>query len=180
MWILWLLGLFVWSLTAQATLLRPCWAGQFTYKLYLGRLSPLKRLTSTCTHNFASNFVIQRKGRMTVRNISCSVSAKECCRTRRGHLPNRRFRFISHVLICEVIVIRVLFYKSTNIYILEIYGTNPVITRLYHKITGQKWLSKPCIDKEQIPNAGLYLVSLSRELLGISTTSETDLSKFYG
>ena len=57
----------------------------------LGRLSPLKRLTSIVhilspeTDNCPS--WISGRERMTVENISWSISTKECCRPRRGLNP---------------------------------------------------------------------------------------------
>ena len=57
----------------------------------IGHAKSSKRLTSiTCAHSFAKNWQLslnQRKARMTLENISWSISTKECCRNRQGSNP---------------------------------------------------------------------------------------------
>ena len=70
-----------------------CWAWSVCLtRLLLGRLSPRKRLTcimhilSPETYNCPS--WISRRNRMTIENISLSISTKECCWPSRGWTCN--------------------------------------------------------------------------------------------
>ena len=86
--------LFVLRFYGPVNPMGPCWAWSvyLTTRL-LGRLSPLKQLTSIVivhillpeTDNCPS--WISGRERMTVENISWSISTKECCRPRQGLNP---------------------------------------------------------------------------------------------